>query len=553
MTLKEIRYNDALPAGRRLGSAVMEDMEEGLKGAFIKSTDGVPVEAVSSFPIVGEGDSLTQGVDLTSPNTEAWIVLLAQLFGTTASNLGASGTYSDEISARQGGTPMTGTVSGGSIPASGSVNITGLTPDGIRGGAVSSIPVIIEGVPGTLARVSTNRVFTRTAPGSAVSVPNVVDIYSDAPSLRGDRVLIAGAGTNDLPAIVAGTRTVDYVCAQFANMAEVLTPVRPRFLFWGPLDRGASEGAGTTVGGHIRSIEQYLARTFGAKFVNVREYLSTRGLADAGITPTSDDIADMAVGGVPRSLRTGSTTPHLTATGHYLIAKLFARTIVRLGWGTIVGTITPPSSIPLLTGSSREWNARSHAVGGTVAPWPDLRGGASLINAGGSAQPTVMEESGSKFVRFDGVDDLVADTSFVGTQPHTRVVRFRWVVAPSGSKTVVGSTGTGTAGNTFGTVSASNNYQANAGTPLVASPAIAPDTGWHTAIIVFNGATSVLSIDGVETVGNAGAQTGGGIRLGAASGTTPTVFSNIDYKRLAVLPYAADSAQRAAILAAFAD
>lgn len=508
--------------------------------------------ATSSFPLVGEGDSLTQGVDLASPNTEAWIVLLAQLFGTTASNLGASGTYSDEIAARQGGTAMTGTVVGGSIPASGSVNITNLTPDAIRGGAITSIPVTIEGVPGTLARVSTDRVFTRTTAGSAVAVPNTVDIYCTAPALRGARLLIAGAGTNDLPAIVAGTRSVDYVCAQFANMAAVLTPVRPRFLFWGPLDRGASEGAGTTVGGHIRSIETYLARTFGARFVNVREYLSTRGLADAGITPTSDDTADMAVGAVPRSLRAGSTTPHLTATGHYLVARLFARTIVRLGWGTVTGTITPPSGIPLLAGSSREWNARSHAVGGTVAPWPDLRGGASLINGGGSAQPAVMEESGAKFVRFDGVADLVSDSSFSGTQPHTRVIRFRWHTLPTTTRSVVGSTGTGTAGNTFGTISTGANYVINAGTAIVANPVTAPDLNWHTAILVFDGANTVMSIDGVETVANAGSQVGVGLRVAGGSGTTPTSFATIDVKRLAVLPYAAGSTERAAILTEFA-
>jgi hypothetical protein len=208
----------------------------------------------------------------------------------------------------------------------------------------------------------------------------------------------------------------------------------------------------------------------------------------------------------------------------------------------------PPPPITLLPGSSREWRASELTVGGVLAPWVDLRGGASLINAGGSVQPTIVAESGVKHVHFDGVDDIVPDATFSGAQPHTRVIRFRWHTLPVAGRTVLGSTGTGTAGNTFGIVSAANNYTINAGTPLVAAPTIAPSTAWKTAIVVFNGATSILSIDGVETAGAAGANTGGGLRISAGSGTTPTTFAAIDVRAVAIIPRAADSTERAAIL-----
>jgi hypothetical protein len=115
-------------------------------------------------------------------------------------------------------------------------------------------------------------------------------------------------------------------------------------------------------------------------------------------------------------------------------------------------------------------------------------------------------------------------------------------------RTVIGSTGTGAAGNTFGVVSAANNYTINAGTALVAAPAIAPSTAWKTAIIVFDGTTSILSIDGVETAGPAGTNIGGGLRVGAGSGSSPTTFAAIDVRAVAIIPHAADSTERAAIL-----
>jgi hypothetical protein len=83
----------------------------------------------------------------------------------------------------------------------------------------------------------------------------------------------------------------------------------------------------------IRTVETFLAKTYGRNFVNVRKYLASyRALAEAGITPTADDDAAIAAKSVPPSLRSSSGSVHLNAAGHQIQANLFARHITKNGW-----------------------------------------------------------------------------------------------------------------------------------------------------------------------------------------------------------------------------
>lgn len=70
----------------------------------------------------------------------------------------------------------------------------------------------------------------------------------------------------------------------------------------------------------MREYEMGLQQAFGAKFINLREYMSTRALSDAGLVPTNDDIEAMNVGLCPPQLLADNV--HFTAIGNKLLATL---------------------------------------------------------------------------------------------------------------------------------------------------------------------------------------------------------------------------------------
>jgi hypothetical protein len=76
-------------------------------------------------------------------------------------------------------------------------------------------------------------------------------------------------------------------------------------------------------------LEILMAQEFGENYINLREYLSTQALQDAGITPTQADIQAMAEGKVPPSLLIDHV--HFNATGYTLIGKLVYKRLLELG------------------------------------------------------------------------------------------------------------------------------------------------------------------------------------------------------------------------------
>lgn len=269
--------------------------------------------------------------------------MLAASLGVEIVNRGASGARSDEIAVRQGGLVFTATVAGNTIPASGAVNLTNLSVDSLRGGEVTNFPVEIAGVRGTLARSGSNRVFTRATAGSAVPVRDIVDVVG----LEGyeENIQLIAVGTNDIPLIEAGTRTFDEVCANIARMVTHLVANNLRYLVWSPLDRGVTEGKDTPRGGWLRQIEAFCARQVGDRFFNLREYLATRGLMEAGVTPTAADTSDMNAGSVPTSLCDLSSV-HLNSVGMQVQAVVFDRILRRKKWFTAPGPGPGPIVVP---------------------------------------------------------------------------------------------------------------------------------------------------------------------------------------------------------------
>lgn len=85
--------------------------------------------------------------------------------------------------------------------------------------------------------------------------------------------------------------------------------------------------------GYSKTIEEELEKQFkqefGNHFIDWRNYLLTRALDDANITPTEQDLADINKGLCPTSLRFDHV--HLNATGYTLLAKQILNRFKYLG------------------------------------------------------------------------------------------------------------------------------------------------------------------------------------------------------------------------------
>ena len=162
-----------------------------------------------------------------------------------------------------------------------------------------------------------------------------------------------------------------------------------------------------------------------------------------------------------------------------------------------------------------------------------------------TGSPTVVAEDGLRFLRFSGSGQWAKEDTVARAQPHTIFVRYRLQGTPIANGAIVASAlGSGV---NFSLNTTPTNVQLFAGTAL--SPTVSVmDTNWHSAVLVVNGASSVLNIDGIEKTGSVGAQNATGLRL-AAGALTPSIFTRVDIARVGIISHAADATERAAILA----
>lgn len=77
-------------------------------------------------------------------------------------------------------------------------------------------------------------------------------------------------------------------------------------------------------------LEKAMKAHFGKRYINLREYLSTKALDDAGIEATDNDKKQIALGMVPESLRFDEV--HLNATGYKLVGKYVYKHMQELGY-----------------------------------------------------------------------------------------------------------------------------------------------------------------------------------------------------------------------------
>ncbi|MEW5810253.1 MAG: hypothetical protein AB1925_12445 [Actinomycetota bacterium] len=298
------------------GTVVIQKLSSpGISGTAVADA----VDIMTSGPnIVCVGDSLTAGAGGSGTTYPS---VLAALVGNTRTvyNRGVGGETSWTIAARQAATPISAIPVGGSIPASGSVDLTLSTINGqtpaplLQGGATEFGNVTFAGVQGAVTLVSGTYKFTRTTAGSAVAFnePRAI-IPADGVARRGD-IYIIWVGQNN----GSSTDMVARAKADAQALIQEMNVGAKRFLVMNRPSGNDTEDA------------EWHA-LFGRRYLSPRKLLVNYGLSEVGVTPTSQDTTDIAAGTVPTSLR--SDAIHLNPNGYTALGRFIYRRLLEFGW-----------------------------------------------------------------------------------------------------------------------------------------------------------------------------------------------------------------------------
>lgn len=266
--------------------------------------------------IVAWGDSLTAGAGASSSATR-YPAVAGDSFSPVrdVSNQGIGGQTSTQIAARMGAQPIEITVTGNEIPASGGVavtakNINTLVNSGVFSGSMHGT---VAGVYGRITTdASGNWTFTRSDAGSAtacpadsVFVPALADTFNETTSWL-------WAGRN-------GAQSGYTVAGDIAAAAAMITT--GRYLV-GAILTSADDSAGNITA--LQALNASLASTYGSRFVDLMAILQA---ANDG---SANDLADIAAGYTPRSLR--SDAVHLNDAGYAIVAAAWKNATVAMGW-----------------------------------------------------------------------------------------------------------------------------------------------------------------------------------------------------------------------------
>ena len=244
--------------------------------------------------------------------------------GVSYYNGGDAGVRAEHTLAQLGSHPALITVAGGSIPASGPVDVTA---SNVRASSLlKSFSGTLAGVAGTLSSTATTLVFTRAAAGDAVAVPaGTPFIPTVGPQYR-DAVNILNIGKNDIGGAGADTMIIEKTAEAFAWMS----PLVKRIVVMGhAVNRDTADDSPGRA--QIMTVNAAFARAYGALYFDLQSYMvSPQIWIDAGVTPTADDLAAQARGNKPPSLSLDDL--HFNAAGDAAVAKALRRFVVALGW-----------------------------------------------------------------------------------------------------------------------------------------------------------------------------------------------------------------------------
>ena len=266
---------------------------------------------------------------------------VASILGRNVSILQKGGHDAYSLAVIMGVIPLTVTISGNEIPASGGVAVTAKSTNILSSGGsyTGTANVTIQGVSGVLSTDSGGAwTFTRDTDGTAVSVSegetavlNPDDGTSFIPATNAyiNRTVIIRLGRN-------GTRTtrtdrVNRTLEPLRKIAQKFTPLCRRLVFITVYNQtSANEPEGSNGYDLIMTLNEELKREFGPYVLDMREAAVKNAIYDIGDTPTQADIDDMAVDCIPTRYFNDAT--HMNSTMHQWEGEFIANYLRVIGY-----------------------------------------------------------------------------------------------------------------------------------------------------------------------------------------------------------------------------
>lgn len=317
------------------GTAVFYKLASGMASVLQMANEAIGYTRSDKTKVATQGDSLTNGYfgGSSGHTADAYPAKLQTLLGAgvSVSNISTSGWCVDEVAARTGALKLPLTVSGGSIPASGSVNAT--TPVAVGwGGASRGINGTLAGVPGKLTSpplASSTYTFARTTAGVAVPVPAGTVFVPDYAGHLGETNIIF-LGRNDVSLNVTGSESSvsEHIAAGVSRIVDAMTTNVKQALIVS-VTTTVSEERGTARYATVTEANRILAEKYPSRFLDLRGYLVTQAIYDLGLTPTATDLAKMAADTLPPSIMdpgadgTGDGTHYSKATAALVAQQVF--------------------------------------------------------------------------------------------------------------------------------------------------------------------------------------------------------------------------------------
>ena len=295
--------------------------------ARLKLVEAAMGNPLADFP---KADWAFWGDSLTAPGSSGnWPSKLAAMLGVDGYNGGWGGQAFRQIAARQGATPCLMAVVGGTIPATGTVNVTtNLYYPASNGGSVSGM---LSGVPGTYTRAADglSATFTRTASGSPVVSPvNAVFAPLYGTTMR-DRHVVLWSGANS---VYYEADQYDII-ASIRPMIDYLTPRVKRVIVM-EIPPSAARTLPAAPGSDREKLDKYnamLKAAFPEYFLDIATWLRTQAAATAaGIVFTAQDLTDITNGVTPTSFTTDGL--HFSDAGGTAIAYRVRQEAITRGW-----------------------------------------------------------------------------------------------------------------------------------------------------------------------------------------------------------------------------
>ena len=211
------------------------------------------------------------------------------------------------------------------------ISITGVNDKHVSplcGGDGGVNPVTINGITGTLS-VDTDEIqywgnpnvryyFKRLESGSECLVQAGTPIITSAADKYRDYIHVVCVGT------YGEYESSSDLVAQIKALLARQTHNSDRYLVLGICYQNGWRD--------MSALDTVMLQAFGEHYINIRKYLCSDGLAEAGLTPTDDEKMEAAAGIVPARLRSSGGDAGLSAIAYKLIGKLVYERMDKLGY-----------------------------------------------------------------------------------------------------------------------------------------------------------------------------------------------------------------------------